>query len=92
MSARLHRCVECPKCHVRYVMGLNPYSNGSHVVSDAAIASDLRKLFCVCCAPDYYEFKLSQLKVYEVPQSVYRRGYGSVHEIVLASDGQKRAS
>jgi hypothetical protein len=92
MSSRLHRCVECPKCHTRYIMGLDPYGNGSHIVSDAAEGTDLRRLFCSCSVPEYHEFKLSELKAYGVPHSAYEGGYGSADEIVLTNDEQKQAS
>jgi len=36
MSIRIRRCLECPKCHTRYLLGFSPYSNGSYVVSVGA--------------------------------------------------------
>jgi hypothetical protein len=92
MSSRLHRCVECPKCHTRYVMGFDPYGNGSHIVSDAAGGTDLRLLFCTCSVPEYHEFKLSELKAYAVPHDAYVRGYGSADQIVLPGQERKQAS
>ena len=73
-------------------MGLNPYGNGSYLVLPATEDIDLRRLFCACCVPDYYEFKLSELKAYAVPPDIYKCGYGSAGEIMLPSDEQRRAS
>ena len=42
-------------------MGFDPYGNGSHIVSDAAEGTDLRRLFCSCSVPEYHEFKLSEV-------------------------------
>jgi hypothetical protein len=42
--------------------------------------------------PPNLSTKLSELKVYAVPQSVYDRDYGSPDEIVLAGNEQKQAS
>jgi hypothetical protein len=92
MPYRLHRCVECPKCHTRYILGANPYGNGSYIVSHDTVESDLRRLFCTCRLPDYHEFKLNEMKAYAAPHSVYERGYGSPDEIVLLGDEQKQAS
>ena len=92
MSYRLHRCVECPKCHTRYIIGANPYGNGSYIVSHDTVESDLRRLFCTCRLPDYHEFKLNEMKAYAASHSVYERGYGSPDEIVLLGDEQKQAS
>jgi hypothetical protein len=72
-------------CHTRYIIGANPYSNGSYIVAERAGGNDIRKLFCWCCAPQYHEFKLSDLKVYAVPQAIFERGYGSAAEIICLS-------
>lgn len=89
MPYRLHRCVECPKCHTRYIIGANPYGNGSYIVSHPTGESDLRRLFCACRGPDYQEFKIIELQAYAVPRDVYVRGYGSPDEIVLPGHEQK---
>jgi hypothetical protein len=50
-------------------------------------------LFCACRVPDYHDFKLSELKAYTFPQSVYQGArYGSLDETALAGDEQKQAS
>ena len=81
VSQRVHRCVECPRCHLRYVIGTNPYSNGSYIVSEASTEIALSRLFCACSVSNYYEFRLGQLKAYVVSPSIHERGYGSA-EIV----------
>jgi len=74
------------------MMGFDPYGNGSHIVSDAAEGTDLRRLFCSCSVPEYHEFKLSELKAFAVPHDAYERGYGSADEITLPRNEQKQAS
>src|SRR5207253_10934806 len=73
MPYRLHRCVECPKCHTRYIMGANPYGNGSYIVSHVTVESDLLRLFCSWRLADYQECKLIELNAYAAPHSVYER-------------------
>ena len=73
-------------------MGVNPYGNGSTIVWNVGRKTDLCKLLCICSLPDFYEFKLSELSAYVVPRDVYVRGYGSLDEIALPGDEQKRAS
>jgi hypothetical protein len=29
---RVRHCVECPKCHTRYLPGFTPYRNGSYLI------------------------------------------------------------
>jgi hypothetical protein len=92
MNLCLRSCVECPRCHTRYIIGGNPYRNGSYISDHPSEGSDVRSLYC-CCAGhfDFFPFKLSELKTYSVSQWAYNRGYGSPDEIVFA-DHQKKAS
>ena len=32
MTPRIRHCVECPKCHTRYLVGFSPYRNGSYLM------------------------------------------------------------
>ena len=63
-------CVECPKCHTRYIIGTNPYRNGSYIKSYSAEEPDLRRLYCSCIGQvGGSPFKLSQLKTHTESQS-----------------------
>jgi hypothetical protein len=71
MVAQVFRsCVECPKCHTRYIIGANPYRNGSFMSSYPSGDTDLRRLYCSCLRQiGRSSFKLSQLKTYTESQS-----------------------
>lgn len=87
MSSRVEPCIECPKCHIRYVIGSNlpiMYYNGSYIVVYSKRA-DVLRLYCTCdhvTVP--HTFSLRELKRYVVSDWAVRRGYGSREEIVSA--------
>jgi hypothetical protein len=86
-------CVECPKCRTLYIIGANPYGNGSFISSCPTGDPDLRRLYCSCTGPfGYFPFKLSQLRTYAVSEPAHVRGYGSGDEMVPLGDTKKRAS
>ena len=92
MSSRIRHCVECPKCHTRYLFGSSPYPNGSYIVAHPLVATDLLTLYCTCDSPGSYSSKLSELKTYAVSDWADRRRYGSTEEIVLVRAATKKAS
>ena len=93
MPLRLRSCVECPRCYIRYIIGVSPYRNGSYISAHPSEGSDLRRLYCSCLGRfGFFPFKLSELKTYSVSEWAYARGYGSPDEILLADDGKKKAS
>lgn len=82
MSPRLIRhCVECPKCHTRYLIGASPYRNGSYLTSYRDGGSELLMLFCCCDKLPVFR-RSSQLNAYEVSNPAHERGYGPPEEIV----------
>jgi hypothetical protein len=85
MPARLRHCVECPECCTRYLIGFSPYSNGAYLVSVVSVAAEDYRLFCSCRRPLVLSrWNRNDLKVYEVSNAAYVRGYGSVSEIWLS--------
>jgi len=84
MPARLRHCVECPECCTRYLIGFSPYSNGAYLVSVMSEAEEDYRLFCSCrWTRVRSRWNRNDLKVYEVSNEAYVRGYGSAHEIWL---------
>jgi hypothetical protein len=51
MRAHIRRCVECPKCRTRYLIGFSPYANGSSLLPTAVGSSEEYTLYCACCRP-----------------------------------------
>jgi hypothetical protein len=83
MSIRIRRCLECPKCHTRYLLGFSPYSNGSYVVSVGAGSLEEFALYCSCGRPPTVSrWSSRELKSYQVLNVAYQRGYGVCGEIV----------
>ena len=84
MAPRLRRCVECPKCRTRYLVGLSPYDNGSYTVSSLTETSEDYQLFCSCGAqPISVRWHWSDLKTYAISAQAYQRGYGPPEEVML---------
>ena len=93
MSIRIRSCVECPKCHTRYVIGSSPFPNGSYIVTQPSATPDLLRLYCICAdLPSSYAFKFSELKMYAISEWAERRGYGSTEEIVMVRGAAEKAS
>ena len=84
MLARLRSCIECPTCHIRYIIGANPYRNGSYIFADSG-EHDLRHLHCACNGGiGRHTFRVRDLKTYSISSWAHERGYGSPDEVVLA--------
>ena len=80
--SRVRHCVECPKCHTRYVPGFSPYRNGSYLIPLAANALSGWTLYCACGIPHVCSrWSEMELKAYQVSGETYLRGYGSPDEI-----------
>jgi hypothetical protein len=84
MSLRIRHCIECPKCHTRYVIGASPYRNGAYLVSRLAGDSEAHTLYC-CCGKPPASTRWNELKTYIVSNQAHDRGYGSPREIVLTA-------
>ena len=79
---RLRHCVECPKCHTRYLPGSSPYPNGSYLIPLTASLSAGCILYCSCSKPHISsQWGWRELKPYEVSGQAHRRGFGSPEEI-----------
>jgi len=79
---RVRHCVECPKCHTRYLPGSSPYRNGSYLIPLAKRFSSGCLLYCSCRNPPVCsQWKWTELKACEVSREAYRLGYGSTNEI-----------
>jgi hypothetical protein len=64
MSSRVRSCVECPKCHTRYLIGSSLHHNGSYIVAHPPAAADFLRLYCACSNfSSSYVFKFSELKM-----------------------------
>lgn len=79
---RVRHCIECPKCHTRYLPGSSPYRNGSYLMPLNKSSSAGWILYCSCSGSHTSsQWSCSDLKPYEVSIQAYRRGYGSPEEI-----------
>jgi hypothetical protein len=84
MAPRVRRCVECPKCRTRYLLGLSRYDNGSYIVALLTESSEDYQLFCSCSAqPLSSRWHWSELKTYAISRGAYQRGYGPPEEVPL---------
>jgi hypothetical protein len=83
MSRRFRHCIECPKCHTRYVLGFSPHSNGSYLAASQQGFAEEWVLYCSCATPPVpSRWRYDELKFYAVSNPAFRRGYGSLSEIV----------
>src|SRR5919198_691284 len=83
MYSRIRNCVECPKCHTRYVIGFSPYGNGSCLVEGGATEFTTGWLFCSCGRPqNVIRWNEEDLQRCLVSKGAHARGYGSTAEIV----------
>lgn len=84
MTLRIRHCVECPKCHTRYLLAENRYANGSYLVVHHHNGSEEYALHCSCGRPAIVtRWSWSELSKYAVSNGAYTRGYGSADEIVF---------
>jgi hypothetical protein len=83
MTLRIRRCIECPKCHTRYLIGFSPYRNGAWLVRPVDTSFEEYTLYCSCARPpSATRWIWSELKEYVISSQVQDRGYGSPDEIV----------
>lgn len=93
MSPRIRHCVECPRCHTRYLIGFSPYGNGSYLLSDRNEHSGEYTLYCSCGRPpNISRWTSSGLKNYVVSNRAHDRGYGSPKEIMPVGNMRKVSS
>jgi hypothetical protein len=81
---RIRHCVECPNCHIVYLVSLSPYCNGSYVMPTIRGSSREYALYCSCrrgSAPRVWRW--SEVKACEISKAAYDRGYGTRDEVVL---------
>ena len=78
----VRHCVECPKCHTRYLIGFSPYRNGASLVRIGARLSDEYVLYCSCSNPAVSSrWHGDQIKKYQVSKAAHSRRYGTPEEI-----------
>ena len=83
MSRRTRNCVECLKCHTRYVVAVSRYANGSCLMIDRSSGGEDYVLYCSCANPAHISrWSWRELARYWVPNDAYARGFGSPREIV----------
>jgi hypothetical protein len=86
MLLRIRRCVECPKCHTRYLIGFSPYQNGARLVRPVAASFDEYTLYCACTSPhSVTRWSWHELKEYAISDQVRKQGYGSPDEVAAVS-------
>jgi hypothetical protein len=84
---RIRHCVECPKCHTRYLISLSPYRNGSYLLATMDGSPEEYTLYCSCSRTAAASvWKWNEVKACEVSKSAYDRGYGTFDEVVPIDD------
>ena len=80
---RIRHCVECPNCHILYLVSLSPYRNGSYVMQTVRGSSQEYALYCSCRRGSAARvWKWSEVKACEISKAAYDRGYGTRDEVV----------
>lgn len=80
---RIRHCVECPNCHIRYLVSLSPYRNGSYLLPTIRGSSREYALYCSCRRGSAARvWKWSEVKACEISKAAYDRGYGTRDEVV----------
>lgn len=93
MAPRLRRCIECPKCFTRYLVGFSPYANGSYLVSRVTESTEEYRLFCVCGRKTFSTpWNWRELKTYVISTPAYERGYGAPDEVPVWREREVRLS
>lgn len=80
---RIRHCVECPSCHILYLVSLSPYRNGSYLMP--TMRGSLREyaLYCSCRRGSAARvWRWSEVKACEISKAAYDRGYGTRDEVV----------
>src|SRR5277367_6698274 len=87
MSDRIRRCLECPQCRTRYLIGFSPFANGAYLIPTIAGSWDEYALYCSCGrsrSPSIW--KAVEVRPYIVSKAANDRGYGSPDEILPIRD------
>jgi hypothetical protein len=80
---RIRHCVECPKCHIVYLVSLSPYRNGSYLMPTMRGSSREYALYCSCWRGSAARvWRWSEVKACEISKAAYDRGYGTRDEVV----------
>src|SRR5947207_10542082 len=85
MALRIRHCIECPKCHTRYILGASPYRNGAYLISRLGENAEVHTLYCACGKPPA-PTRWTDVRTYVVSSRAYHQGYGSPQEIMLVRD------
>ncbi|HST09900.1 MAG TPA: hypothetical protein VLL05_05960 [Terriglobales bacterium] len=89
MPVHIRRCVECPKCLTRYLIGFSPYRNGSYLAPSTQGSFEEYTLYCSCRRPaasSQWKWKWTEMKPYAVTKAAHQRGYGTSQDIVALGD------
>jgi len=80
IMVRIRHCLECPTCRLRYVISLNPYRNGSCIITAVNGGREEYLLYCACRrgASRWIE---RDVLLCDVSTAAYERGYGTNVEI-----------
>jgi hypothetical protein len=80
IMVRIRHCLECPTCGLRYVISLNPYRNGSRIITAVSNGQEEYLLYCACRrgASRWIE---SDVLLCDVSTVAFDRGYGTPTEI-----------
>jgi hypothetical protein len=80
---RIRHCVECPNCHILYLVSLSPYRNGSYLMPTMRGSSREYALYCSCRRGSTARvWRWSEVKACEISKAAYDRGYGTREEVV----------
>ena len=80
---RIRHCVECPNCHVLYLVSLSPYRNGAYLMPTIRGSTREYALYCSCRGGSAARlWRWSEMKACDVSKAAYDRGYGTRDEIV----------
>jgi len=86
MPPHIRRCVECPQCLTRYLIGFSPYRNGAYLVSTEHGSAEEYTLYCACRRPVApSRWRARDLKSYTVSKEAHDRGFGTCEEIAPVS-------
>ncbi|HEX6805843.1 MAG TPA: hypothetical protein VF133_19360 [Terriglobales bacterium] len=93
MPRHIRHCVECPNCHVHYLIAFSPYGNGSHLARTGSGSGEEYILYCFCQGARIAScVRAPQVKVCEVSKAAYKRGYGTLEEILPVETSHRAAT
>jgi len=85
-------CVECPKCHIRYVLASRCFDNGARIMPLIQGSYEAYVLYCVCGgSPARAHWPSSELKTYIASTDAFVRGYGLAEEVQLLKNTHVKA-